>query len=64
MMFGRRIKLEKELYERAKKHAARAGYSSVEEFVIHALEKEMARSQDDDPEEQVRRRLHGLGYLS
>jgi len=64
MMFGRSIKLERELYESAKKHAESAGYSSLDEFVAHALEREMARFREDDPEEQVRRRLHGLGYLS
>jgi len=63
-MFGRRIKLEPELYARAKRHAESAGYASLEEFVAHALEKEMSRSREDDPEELVRRRLHGLGYLS
>jgi hypothetical protein len=63
-MFGRRVKLDAELYERARKHAEGAGYSSLEEFVAHALEKEMNRTRDDDPEEQVRRRLQGLGYLS
>lgn len=63
-MFGPRVKLERELYERAKKHAISAGYSSLEEFVAHALENEMDRVRGDDAEEQVRRRLQGLGYLS
>lgn len=63
-MFGRRVRLERELYARAKEYAESAGYSSLEEFVAHALEKEMTRSREGDPEEQVRRRLHGLGYLS
>ena len=35
---GKKIKLSKELYEQVERVAKLAGYSSVEEFVIHALE--------------------------
>ena len=37
-MFGSRIKLDKDLLERVRKFADIAGYSSVEEFIAHALE--------------------------
>ena len=63
-MFGRKIKLDKELYEKVKKYSEIAGYSSVEEFVTHALEKEIARFEDADSEEEIRKRLKGLGYIS
>lgn len=64
-MFGNKIKLEKDLLERCKKHAEEAGYSSVEEFVSHALEKELKSKEagSDDNEEEISKRLKGLGYL-
>ena len=39
-MFGSRIKLDPALLTRAKRFADLAGYSSVDEFVAHVLEKE------------------------
>ena len=63
-MFGKKIRLDKELYEKVKKYADIAGYSSVEEFVVHALEKEIARFDDTDSEEEIKKRLRGLGYIS
>ncbi len=42
-MFGRgSIKLDKDLLERVKRYADLAGYSSVDEFITHALEKELS----------------------
>jgi predicted transcriptional regulator len=62
-----RIRLDDDLMEKVKQCAAKAGYSSPEEFVIHVLEKEVARvlSPDAqvDPEEEVKKRLRGLGYI-
>ena len=63
-MFGASVKLDKDLLRRVKRYAAIAGYSSVEEFVTHALEKELAVLEDADSEEEVRKRLQGLGYIS
>ena len=40
-----KIKLDSGLLERAKVAAAAAGYSSVEEFLTHLLEKELAHSE-------------------
>jgi metal-responsive CopG/Arc/MetJ family transcriptional regulator len=57
------IKLNSDLWKRVEEHAAKAGYSSAEEFVEHVLEKELAREEPDDPEGQIERRLKGLGYL-
>ena len=45
-MGGSKIKLDKELYERLKKAADVGGYSSVDEFVVHVLEKELAQIDD------------------
>ena len=65
-MFGRRqhkIAIDHELYERLEKAAQVAGYSSVEEFVVHLLEGAASPAGADESEEQVRQRLKGLGYL-
>ena len=42
-MFSSKIRIDKELLKKAENCAAAAGYASVEEFVAHVLEKEMAR---------------------
>ena len=47
---------------RAKKAAAAVGYSSVEEFVAHCIEKS-SRSTSDEAEGQVADQLRGLGYI-
>ena len=62
-----KIKLEKELYDKARKVASTAGYSSVDEFVAHVLERELQQLLGDDDgesDEKVRERLKGLGYIS
>jgi hypothetical protein len=63
-MFGAKLKLDKELLAKARKFAELAGYSSVEEFVTHALEREFARLEEADSEEEIKKKLQGLGYLS
>ena len=43
-MFGyTKVKLESDLVSKIKRYADIAGYSSVEEFITHALEKEVAK---------------------
>jgi metal-responsive CopG/Arc/MetJ family transcriptional regulator len=61
---GSKIKLDKSLLTRVQKYARIAGYSSVEEFITHALEKELATLEEADSEEEIRKRLQGLGYIS
>ena len=63
-MFGPKIKLDKDIYARVKKFADLAGYSSVEEFVGHVLEKELAQIGESDSEEEIKKKLQGLGYIS
>lgn len=64
-MFGTtKVKLEKELVNKIRRYAELAGYSSPEEFITHALEKELAKLEDAKDEEEIKRRLRGLGYLS
>jgi metal-responsive CopG/Arc/MetJ family transcriptional regulator len=59
-----KIRLEKDLMEKVKKLAAVAGYSSPEEFVTHCLEKEIAQLEESDSEEEIKKKLKGLGYIS
>jgi hypothetical protein len=58
-----KIKLDSGLYERAKLATETAGYSSVDEFVAHCVESEIARLKIDDAEDQVADQLRGLGYI-
>jgi hypothetical protein len=63
-MFGdKKITLDKDLWERVKRFAALAGYSSPDEFVAHVLEKELAGLQASDSDENIRKKLKGLGYI-
>ena len=64
MFGGRRIKLDKALLARVKRYAEIAGYSSVEEFITHVLEKEMKHLDGAQSEEEIKKRLKGLGYIS
>ncbi len=59
-----KVKLDKSLVARVKKYADIAGYSSPEEFIIHALEKELAKLEDAGSEAEIQKRLRGLGYIS
>ena len=63
-MFGSGIKLDKALLARVKRCADLAGYASVEEFITHALEKELAQLEDADSEDEIKKKLKGLGYIS
>ncbi len=59
-----KVKLDKDLMDKVKKFAEMAGYSSAEEFVKHCLEKEIAKLEDADSEEEIKKKLKGLGYIS
>ena len=63
-MFGPRIKLDKALMAKVKRYADLAGYSSVDEFVTHVIEKELAKLDGSDSEEDLKKKLKGLGYIS
>lgn len=58
-----KIKIDSNLLARAKEAAESAGYSSVEEFVTHVIETELAKNQDSETDEKVAEQLRGLGYI-
>jgi hypothetical protein len=67
-MSSQKIKLEGELLEKAKKCAEASGYASVDEFVLHTIEKEIKRLSPDqdgtsESKQKVTKRLQGLGYI-
>jgi len=65
MFGGKKIRLNKTLLERAEAYAAKAGYASVEEFVTHILEREISNfDSGEESEDEVKKRLEGLGYIS
>ena len=59
-----KIKIDKELLKKAREYAAKAGYTSVGEFVSHIVEKEISKAEETESEEEVKKRLQGLGYIS
>ena len=64
-MFGPKIKVDKELLAKIEKYAGLAGYASTEEFVKHVLEREIAKFEEGgDSEDEIRKRMQGLGYIS
>ena len=65
MFGGSKIKIDKDLMQRLQKASELAGYSSVDEFVIHVLENELSRVEEGgDSDEEIKKRLEGLGYIS
>jgi len=68
-MFGsHKVKIEGELFDKVKQCADACGYASVDEFVLHALEKEVNKvlppgEGGSTSKEIIRKRLQGLGYI-
>ena len=58
-----KIKIDSNLYDRLKKVIEVAGYSSIEEFVVHMIEKELEQIESPDDDKAVEERLRGLGYI-
>lgn len=57
------VKLRKSVCDRARILVEKAGYSSLEEFIEHAIEKDLARLEEAESKEDLLRKLKGLGYL-
>ena len=65
MFGGSKIKVDKDLLDKVNKYSRIAGYASSEEFVHHVLEREIAKFEEGgDSEEEIRKRMQGLGYIS
>ncbi len=65
MFGGDKIKLDKDLLEKIRRYAGLAGYASPEEFVRHVLEREIAKLEEGGAsEEEIKKRMQGLGYIS
>ena len=62
-MFKNTIKLNKDLLARVRRRSEAAGYSSPEEFVEHVLERELAKIEDAGSDDEIVKKLKGLGYL-
>jgi hypothetical protein len=58
-----KIKIDSNLFSRLKDVAAAAGYSDVQEFIIHMIEKELEKIESADDSQTIQERLRGLGYL-
>jgi hypothetical protein len=57
------VKISKVLWAKVKACAKAGGYSSPDEFVEHVLEKELASFQEAESDEEIVRKMKGLGYL-
>ena len=58
-----KIKIDSALFARAKNVVQAAGYSSLEEFVTHIIEKEVAKFEQINADEKTAEQLRGLGYI-
>ena len=71
MIFGKKVKLSDDLYERTRSAAEGAGCSSIEEFVERVLEEKLASlsasvgasAASKDQVQDIANKLKGLGYL-
>ena len=59
-----KVKIDSHLYDRAKAAAEAAGYPSIQEFITHIIEKELAQLEStEQDDEKIARQLRGLGYI-
>ncbi len=58
-----KIKIDKNLYKQLRDYSVLAGYSSVDEFIIHILQKEAAIFKNIDDAPNIMKRLKDLGSI-
>ena len=58
-----KIKIDSDLFLRAKKIAEVECYSSVDEFVTHIIEEKVSKHDAKEEDEKIAERLRGLGYI-
>ncbi len=57
------VKLSTLLCNRARAVVEKAGYSSLEEFIEHAVQRDLMRLEETQSKEDLVKKLKGLGYL-
>jgi predicted lipase len=57
------VKLDKTLCERARRVVEKVGYSSLEEFIEHSVERNLAGLESAESKADLIKKLKGLGYL-
>jgi len=58
-----KVKVDKDLMAKVRKFSAMSGYSSPEEFIRHCLEREISKLEESDTEDEIKKKLKGLGYI-
>ena len=58
-----KVKIDSALFARAKSVVEVAGYSSLEEFITHIVEREVVKYEQTDMDEKTADQLRGLGYI-
>lgn len=59
-----KIKIDSKLYDRARRAADAAGYSSFDEFITYIIEREISQLEtSSDSDDVAADRLRGLGYI-
>jgi hypothetical protein len=68
MFDSHKVKIEGDLLDKVKQCTEACGYASIDQFVLHALEKEVNKilppgENGSASKEIVKKRLQGLGYI-
>jgi len=60
-----KLRFDNATVERIRKISEAGGYSSPEEFLMHVIERELDLLDSDqgESEEDIRRKMEGLGYI-
>jgi len=60
-----KLKLDSVTIERIRRVSEKGGYSSPEEFILHIIDRELDTLDQDsrESEEEIRRKMEGLGYI-
>ncbi|MBN2585891.1 MAG: hypothetical protein JXA64_01805 [Candidatus Fermentibacteraceae bacterium] len=60
-----KLKIDEASMERIRKVSRAGGYSSPEEFVLHVIQRELdsLAPEQGESEEEIRKKMEGLGYI-
>jgi hypothetical protein len=62
-MATEKIRIDADLMAKVREFAKMSGYSSPEEFIQHCLEREISSLEESDSEDEIKKKLKGLGYI-